>query len=329
MNGDFTIGRVLSVDTSQVLVELDNQFASQVRTTFERAMDVGRINSYISIPVGTVTLVGMVTRASISEDLDGRSDRSQLKLPTEKRLLRAILVGTVDGTKYTQGVKLFPQVESPVSLISSEDLRIMFDADPVPTRSTFRIPIGSAALAEDITVRADPDALFGKHVAVLGSTGSGKSCTIASVLQSVIGYEGVRRTNILILDTNGEYSSAFPDALRLNGIRAAIGPLSIPYWFMNADEFVRLFAAAAGTQRPALLDALRIARGHDVPEETLADLTEFLNRSVEQIFAILESQEKISKELLKAAAALSVAWVRCRFVVVTRSSSRLPGLVAV
>src|SRR5574341_827650 len=68
---------------------------------------------------------------------------------------------------------------------------------------------GESAVFEGYPIQIDPDAFFGKHAAVLGSTGSGKSCTIASLIQSILEREDVRRTHFVILDTNNEYRSAF------------------------------------------------------------------------------------------------------------------------
>ena len=122
-------------------------------------------------------------------------------------------------------------------------------------------------------------AFFGKHAAILGSTGSGKSCTIASILQSIRLQPAVKRMTCIILDTNGEYRSAF-QTQKKNGSWADAGPgrclyipsdsgkkadrLVIPYWFMDAEDFARLFQASKGVQRPVLLEGpLPRAQRHD------------------------------------------------------------------
>ncbi|MCX7979182.1 MAG: ATP-binding protein, partial [Bdellovibrionaceae bacterium] len=132
------------------------------------------------------------------------------------------------------------------------------------------IEIGESLASGRRPLRIDPDAFFGKHAAVLGSTGSGKSCTIASLIQSIHEIEEVKRTTFIIFDINGEYAEAFekngsgnkmPKPLLLScNPDAGKDRLLIPYWFMNSDDFVQLFQAAPGAQRPALLDALRELR---------------------------------------------------------------------
>ena len=69
--------------------------------------------------------------------------------------------------------------------------------------------IGESAVLEGHGIRINHDAMFGKHLAVLGSTGSGKSCTVATIIQAILGHPEVKRANFVVLDTNGEYRTAF------------------------------------------------------------------------------------------------------------------------
>lgn len=144
-----------------------------------------------------------------------------------------------------------------------------------PDDPGYCIPIGKSAVFPDYHIYINPDAFFGKHAAIIGSTGSGKSCSIATILQSIISREEVRQTRIVILDTNGEYRAAFQrqgeNGTYTNAIAnrrslyiptdpSESGRLTVPYWFMDSDDFVRLFRAAPGVQRPVLLNALTLAR---------------------------------------------------------------------
>lgn len=212
MADDFEIGRVVAVDTAQVTIELNRDLRALTRTTPEGVQEVGRINSYVIMPVGAHRLVAMVTRVSISEEAEVRADRTMVTLPSSRRLMKATLIGTISGQSFTQGVYLFPVLDNPVLLAAKQDLDVVFGRQqgrPDPDEPGYCVEIGESALFKGRAVNVDPDVLFGKHVAVLGSTGSGKSCTIASLIQSILGREEIRRTNFVILDTNGEYRSAF------------------------------------------------------------------------------------------------------------------------
>jgi len=282
MANDSEIGRVVAVDTAQVSIELNRDLKGMSRSTYEGPQEVGRINSYVIIPVGARRLVAMVTRVVLVEEAEMKADRTMVALPAARRLMKATLIGTIDGASFRQGVALFPVLDNPVHLAARADLDAIFGpidrdetAAPEPEEPGFCIPIGESAVVQGRPIRIDPDAFFGKHAAVLGSTGSGKSCTIASLLQSIREQPGVRRTTCVILDTNGEYRAAFQrqsnggdweDAGPGKALYIPSDPgkqaarLVIPYWFMNAEDFVRLFRAREGLQAPVLLRALRLAR---------------------------------------------------------------------
>lgn len=310
MATDSEIGRVVAVDTAQVSIELNRDLKGMSRSTYEGPQEVGRINSYVVIPVGARRLVAMVTRVVLVEEAEMKADRTMVALPAARRLMKATLIGTIDSSSFRQGVSLFPVLDNPVHLASRADLDAIFGpiehdeaVKPHPEKPGYCIPIGESAVVQGRPIRIDPDAFFGKHAAVLGSTGSGKSCTIASLLQSVREQLGVKRTTCLILDTNGEYRSAFQKqkdggnwenvapgkALYIPSDPVKTGErLVIPYWFMNAEDFVRLFRAREGVQSPVLLRALRLART-GATSSTPASALEVLRTACRQILALIEN----------------------------------------
>jgi len=311
MATDFEIGRVVAVDTSQVKIELNRDLKGMSRNTYEGPQEVGRINSYVIIPVGAHRLVAMVTRIVLTEDAEVRADRTMVTLPAARRLMKATLIGTIDGNSFRQGVSLFPVLDNPVHLAGLADLDAIFgpidrDEKPDPDRPGYCIPIGESAIVQGRPIRIDPNAFFGKHAAILGSTGSGKSCTIASILQSVREHPHAKRTTCVILDTNGEYRSAFQQQ-HDDGTWTEAGPrrtlyipsdprkamehLVIPYWFLNADDFVRLFRAQEGLQAPVLLRALRLSRAASIGSSAPLELLQTLRTSCMHILALTEDDK--------------------------------------
>lgn len=281
MPSDYEIGRVVMVDTANVTIQLNDDLKALTKAAFEGVQDVARINSYVIIPVGARRLIAIVTRVRLTEDAELLSDRASIALPTARRLVNAVLVGTIDSEVYTQGISVFPALDSSVCMVSQDDLNTIFDhkadtsADHNNEDPGYCITVGESSVFTGFNIRIHPDRAFGKHLAVLGSTGSGKSCTVASIIQSVLSQPSVRQTNFIILDTNGEYRSAFQQQNRdetwsdIGSSKCLYIPsdpneattrLKIPYWFLNSDDFVRLFRATPGIQRPVLLDALRLAR---------------------------------------------------------------------
>jgi DNA helicase HerA-like ATPase len=132
--------------------------------------------------------------------------------------------------------------------------------------------IGTSPVANDAKLYVDPDRLFGRHLAVLGNTGSGKSCSVAGLIRWSIQAaqrESSARPNarFIILDPNGEYSRVFPKgdptiAARIFKVNPENGesPLKVPLWFWNSAEWCAFTQASAKTQRPALIHALRYVR---------------------------------------------------------------------
>lgn len=326
MTTDFEIGRVVAVDTAQVSIELNRDLKGMSRSTYEGPQEVGRINSYVIIPVGARRLVAMVTRVVLVEEAEMKADRTMVALPAARRLMKATLIGTIDGASFKQGVSLFPVLDNPVHLAGLADLDAIFGpieqggaAATDPDKPGYCIPIGESAVVQGRPIRIDPDAFFGKHAAILGSTGSGKSCTIASLIQSILEQTAVKRTTFVILDTNGEYRTAFQrqntdkswtDAGPGKALYISSDPgkqaerLVIPYWFMNAEDFVRLFQASKGVQRPVLLEALRLARNDAADASPLSVLREELVDELNRIWSLSGKDEKTSFDVFKLAEGL-------------------------
>ncbi|MEN6623595.1 MAG: DUF87 domain-containing protein [Smithella sp.] len=280
MSNDYEIGRIVAVDTAQVTVELNRDIKALTRATYEGTIEIGRINSYIIIPVAARRIVAMVTRVVLTEESELKADKNMVILPSSRRLMKATMIGTIDDGVFRQGISIFPVLDTSVLMTTREDLDAIFGRDchcytMDDEGPGYCIPIGKSAVFSDYTVKINPDAFFGKHAAVIGSTGSGKSCTIATILQSILEQPEVKHTRFIILDTNGEYRAAFQKkdqedkwtdahknyrALYIPTDSVEKGCLAIPYWFMNSEDFVRLFRAAPGVQRPILLNALTNSR---------------------------------------------------------------------
>jgi hypothetical protein len=173
MMSDFEIGRVVAVDTAQVTIELTADLRALMRTTYEGAQEVGRIDSYVVMPVGTRRLVN---RVMLVDEVELNSDRTMVTLPIARRLMKATLIGTIDDDSCSQGVALFPILDNTVHLATTQDLNTIFDfrkEDTVakPKDPGYCIKLGESPIFEGFPIHIDPDAFFGKHAAILGSTG--------------------------------------------------------------------------------------------------------------------------------------------------------------
>lgn len=287
MSNDRTIGRVVLVDSYKAIVEIDKDLKSLTKTAFTGTYDFARINSYVIIPVGSSKIVGMISRVQLTEEAEGPTSKTMIVLTQAKRIMTVTMIGTIEerpggGREFYQGVISFPTLDNPVWFIEKEELDILFDKSVSGKDSKYRISIGTSIAFPEYQVRIDPDAFFGKHAAVIGSTGSGKSCTIASILQSIFEMENVKNAHFIILDTNGEYDKVFKvhkqpyDFLHIRDLK-------IPYWFMNFDDFRILFRASEGTQAPVLQTAILHAKNETAETKIFTIESQVIDRMISNL----------------------------------------------
>lgn len=144
--------------------------------------------------------------------------------------------GALQG--FRRGVTIYPRPGSLVYPVSDHDLHQVY-------ASTGRavVEVGSVYPSQDIRAGLYVDALLGKHFALLGSTGTGKSTTAALILHRIC--EAAPEGHIVMIDPHGEYGAAFPD----NGETLDVSNLQMPYWLMNFEEHCEVLLTARGHER--------------------------------------------------------------------------------
>jgi hypothetical protein len=314
------IGRVVSVDNFRVFIRLDEELTTTHKSGLNDIYEVARINSYVIIPVGADKVVALITRVKMQDETNFDLDSKSISLPLSSRYVTATMLGTIEGARgrcrFIQGVYNFPVLDNPVWYVITDDLDRIFDykeseETSVNYATDYYLPIGLSPAFPDYEVKICPDQLFVKHGAVLGNTGSGKSCTLVSIIRSLIDFEftvtqprnakkGVKRhlanAHIVIFDTNGEYKNALiakgETFQRINAFHVDYTGLKVPYWFMNWDDFEYLFQPGPGTQAPILKRAIGLAKNED-DAMTKRYMPSFLIRGVKSI--IDGSPESIKK----------------------------------
>lgn len=314
MANERNIGRIVSVDSLSVYVRLDDDLKSLYKSGYEEIYPVARINSYIIIPVGAERIVAMVNRVMAREETDLSKSSGTIFLTESTRYLSATMVGTIEGRNYIQGVYNYPILDNPVWYVTREDLNIIFDQkeerDKIDYKDDYYLPIGTSPAFPDFQVKINPDRLFGKHAAILGNTGSGKSCTLTALLQSMFQFqyneEKLKSAHVVIFDTNGEYKDAFKLEAKhkVNPFWINEEGIKVPYWFMNYDDMDYLFEPTTGTQGPILKRALALAKsnvsaqyGRYIPKIYVNKLLNFVNTLEVQDWttnkAIFEESEQV------------------------------------
>lgn len=290
MSQNRIIGRVLSVDNYRVFIKIEDALKGSYKSGLNDIYEVARINSYLIIPVGADRIVALITRVSMKEELELDKNTTTITLPTSARYISATMLGTIakkeNGECFIQGVYNFPSLDNPVWYVTEKDLNHIFDARTngrdITLEKDFYLPIGTSPAFQNYKVKICPDQFFVKHAAILGNTGSGKSCTLTSVLRNLFKYEykdkRLANAHIVIFDTNGEYRNAFlPDCGGecystakddLEHINAYYyggeNDVKVPYWLMNWNDFRALLKPSDGTQAPVLNRAIGLAKNEPV-----------------------------------------------------------------
>lgn len=286
MSQNRIIGRVLSVDNYRVFIKIEEALKGSYKSGLNDIYEVARINSYLIIPVGADRLVALITRVSMKEELELDKNTTTITLPTSARYISATMLGTITKKEneecFVQGVYNFPSLDNPVWYVTEKDLNHIFDARAngrdITLEKDFYLPIGTSPAFQNYKVKICPDQFFVKHAAILGNTGSGKSCTLTSIVRNLFKYDygksKLENAHIVIFDTNGEYKNAFlPDSCEekfpkekddLSQINAYYyggeNDVKVPYWLMNWIDFKSLLKPSDGTQAPVLNRAIGLAK---------------------------------------------------------------------
>jgi DNA helicase HerA-like ATPase len=218
------IARVVSVSGGRLIALLD----ATVGEDGVVHSDAPQIGELVKIATRGSMVFGVVAGLNIPLPDDTSGQR-------ELRIIEVELIGEIErieGDKpanFQRGISFYPSLDDIICLATQDDLQRVFIR---PELNTVRV----GSLHQDKTVPAfiAPNDLLGKHFALLGATGSGKSCATAVILRAVLSKHG--SAHIVILDPHNEYSSAFSDVAEI------ISPqnLTLPYWLLNFEELKEL-----------------------------------------------------------------------------------------
>ncbi|MDH3912073.1 MAG: DUF87 domain-containing protein [Rhodospirillales bacterium] len=184
-------------------------------------------------------------------------DPSTPPVPTDRRMIEIDLFGEAMisdsdlggiGFTFQRGVSVYPALGSPIYESTRDELSQIY-ARP----NAANIQIGTLHQDSTLPVYVMSDEMMGKHFAVLGTTGSGKSCALAVLLRSVL--QSHPWGHIVVLDPHNEYAAAFGDAAEV------ITPenLQLPYWLLNSEELVEVLCSPDGASRDAEANILKAA----------------------------------------------------------------------
>jgi DNA helicase HerA-like ATPase len=262
---------------------------------FDDVHYIARLGSFVIIPVQSEYVVAEIVGLREKDNSTStRFSNSEIVDTSSVKFLDLVPLGTLpqmrDGA-FRFGVSTYPSLYADALYTVDSDLDRIFEVtgesenaqaqdDPTATRLK-AISIGRSVVFSDYAIKIRIDEFFGGHAAVLGNTGSGKSCTVASVIQSLFSKPdtyAAHGASFIILDVNGEYRQSFADLgfdIRRSywSLSSPLGSESakvddpgetqndfrLPHWFMSVEEWELLLRASERTQQPVLRTALGLS----------------------------------------------------------------------
>jgi len=265
---NLSIGKIIEVDGSRIIAELDPTISDLSRVFAGENYPIGQFGSIIKVHFGRRSIYGLVSRLRMKADY--QLEKGIPVASSDERIIEADLFGEGEWRKtaensfaleFERGVATYPLPQQTIYLTPKSELRFIYgDAKGAVIQLGEHVGSGGAPCYAEL------NELLGKHTAILGSTGAGKSGTVAAVIHSILERGEIAKhqhwhPQIIILDPHNEYGKAFPKHQRLSTDE---GSLKLPYWLLDLEESLGLFIGktehAATSQSNIVKNALIAVR---------------------------------------------------------------------
>lgn len=277
----FKIGRIIKIEGLSILFEVvRDEELSKIILSWNIKDFVVSVHKYVFAYLPNHKRI--IARISNIYDKDLFKKEGVYLKTNSRYIAEAKLTAIYDdfSSELENGVNTFPIIGTDIFALPNDVYRKFLSLN-----SKHSIEIGTSFLDSSIQITANPDILFGKHLGIFGNTGTGKSCTVASIIQ------GIKRRlrdkddksvtaspKIVIFDANDEYSKAF----KKEEFKVKIIPkndLHLPHNALTTSEYFKLLEASQGVQAPVLRDAIDTLNKSN-PDFSLEDLQKGIDASI-------------------------------------------------
>lgn len=302
MNGSegALIGYVTDVRGGSFTVALNTEDGRPpIVTIVDEDIQVGRLGSYVAVRQQDVDIIAIVSRMSEREKLPSAGDlgTDQGFIFSAERSIEVIPLGSIEeGGAFERGVSVYPTTGAEVHALGSKDIAKMFERFQAKGYDVGCLPSNPS-----LKVCLDPTAMFGRHFAVLGQTGAGKSWTVATLVQRAVA--AMPKCHIVILDLHGEYCWKNDNGAACSAFESCnhryldARELEMPYWLMTYAELCDLLIDqtdySAHNQTAAFRDALRSLKDQEATKPELRDVRPTLDTPI--FFDIMQLRSIIEK----------------------------------
>lgn len=222
------LGVIVRVVGSKLFVDISEDLLSSTPIIRGKLYKVGQIGSFVKVPLGSLNVYGIVTMVGSNPIATVIEDSI---FPYGRRWLEIQLIGEAIGLQgFQRGVSIYPTIDDEVHIVTDNDLKEIHATD-----SPSAVSIGTLASSDSLPAYIDVDKLLSRHGAIIGSTGSGKSNTVTSILRSLT--SGLfPKSKIILIDPHSEYHTALKDYSKVFSIDDVTNTLKIPFWGLSYNE---------------------------------------------------------------------------------------------
>lgn len=274
------LGKIVEIIENQVFVNLEIDINKQTNL----------IGLHIVFEDGTTKIIGEIVNVYQTK-------------------MTANIVGELKNNQFIPGVSTKPSFKSSIRIINLEELELILGKQQASNEETF---FGFSNVYQNYKINVNINSFFSNHFAVLGNSGSGKSCTVASMFQKLFTstLTPPLKSNILIFDAYGEYTNAFDKLKQYNSdimykvyttnIKYADNDIiKIPLWLLDVDDLALLLDVTTPNQLPIIEKALKlvpILTGSD--EETIKNKNDIIARALEDILLSGQNSARIRDQVI-------------------------------
>ncbi len=318
------IGKIVSINYSQLKVKISSDIKGSSVNLFGSVYYFGNIGSYLKVSNAVDEII--ICEVISIFDSDMTKEKFSFDMDSNRELLIRP-IGTIDNEKkFNLGVGIFPTLYSDVSIVTYDDMKIILNikeeiqSDENNVHESFSLGVSKNLINYDIDINIDD--FFNIHSAILGNSGSGKSNTIAHIIQEVYAktkYSAIG-SRILIYDVNGEYKQAFSNHMNSDISVKYLKPnmqeredgfeeFVLPHFLLTLDEWSAFLLATDATQRPfwskVLQESYRFYKiGTSTPEEQDKFVNYLKFRVCELVYSALRQADTDTARITTAASML-------------------------
>lgn len=261
MDDFYRIGQVIEVRGQKIRIKVFDNKNSNILIYKGQAIKNVSVGSFVKIPKGYCNIIGRIEGEYIQENKAITSPKDAPRFSKESetidRIVEVSIIGILNNGKFKRGLIDIPLVFSDVFILTDDEIRKIFEFSQSQDAA---ISIGSINDYKEEKLYVSANDLFASHIGIFGNTGSGKSNTLAKIytecFQRFKGQPGFSKSRFMLVDFNGEYTSAFDDTKRVYNLSTRVNngdQIPIHRSFLEDVELWSIICEATEkTQKPFL-----------------------------------------------------------------------------